>query len=867
MLLLVASALAAPALRLPQGAHPVREAVDLRLDPAADTFTGVVDLVVHLDAAARQLRLNGKELKVGDASVSQGGRSWPASNRVVDAETLAFTWPKALSGEVTLHVEYAGKVTALDTQGVFRQREGDADYLLSQFEPLDARRAFPCFDDPQFKVPWQLTVHVPEGNGAWSNTSMETTGQDPDGWQWSRFHETRPLPSYLIAFAAGPFVSVEAGNAGAKHVPVRLVVPPGEVAHVAWALEQTAPILEALEAWFGEPYPYDKLDIVAIPQTVGFGAMENAGMVTVNLGTMAWNPVDDEVGRRRDYVETMAHELAHQWFGDLVTPMWWDDLWLNESFASWMETKITERLFPEWRVDVARVNGRASAMDVDGLTTSRRIHEPIVVVDDIETAFDGITYAKGEAVLTMFEAYMGPDAFRAGVRAYLAAHRDGSATSGDLVAALAGALPAADDAARAELAASFRSFIDQPGVPIVSAAIDCSGAPSVRLTQERFLPAAPPDGTRWTMPVCFTVGGGGPTEWYCAMLAEPTALVPLARTPVCPKTVTLNWDSRGYYRVAWAEPELRAVLQRSDLPLDARVAVVHDAAALVAAGRLPPTALLDEIEPMLRDAPPALIRATVGVVAGLADHLVPQALRPNYRRYILRVYGPLARELGLAAPAGEDPERRRLRAPLIGLVGTYGGDPALLEAARPLAEQWLIDRSGLDPELVVPVLSLAARNGNAALYTRVLEAALVERDRGRREELLAILGAFQDPAQLASSLELVRSGQVDVRDALGLVFTPLSMPATRAAQWSLLTNDLDAFARLVPIYARGYLPYMGSVWCDAGRRAEVESLFGRRAKRWIGGPHALAQTLETIDVCIASTASQRPGVTAWLERQ
>ncbi len=867
MLFLFALAVAAPALRLPEGAHPIREAVELRLDPAADSFSGVVHLVVSLEAPTTGLRLNGKELNIEAARVTQGGSTWPAAHRRVDAEILAFSWPKRLSGEVTLHIEYGGRVTALDTQGVFRQREGDHDYLLSQFEPLDARRAFPCFDDPQFKVPWQLTVHMPAGNGAWSNTSMEATGEGADGTGWVRFAETRPLPSYLVAFAVGPFVAVEGGKAGAKQVPVSLVVPPGEVGHVAWAVEQTGPILERLEAWFGEPYPYDKLDIVAIPQTVGFGAMENPGMVTVNLGTMAWDPADDEVGRRRNYVETMAHELAHQWFGDLVTPKWWDDLWLNESFASWMETKITEGMFPEWRVDVARVNGRAGAMDVDGLTTSRRIHEPIVVVDDIETAFDGITYAKGEAVLTMFEAYMGPEAFQAGVRAYLAAHRDGTATSSDLVSALAAALPDGDAAARAQFTSSFLSFIDQPGVPLVSATVDCSGAPMVRLTQERFLPSAPADGTRWTMPVCFTVSGVDGERRQCSMLSEPTANVAIVGASACPTAVRLNDDARGYYRVSWTEGALHTELQRSDLPLAGRVAIVNDAAALVAAGRLPPTALLDQLEPMLVNAPPALVRATVTVVAGLADHLVPEALVPNYRRYLLRVYGPLARELGLASPPGEDPERRRLRAPLIGLVGTYGQDAALIAAARPLAERWLTDRAGLDPELVVPVLSLAARHGDDALYARVRAAAVAERDRGRREELLSILGAFQTPAQLAASLDLVRSGEVDIRDALGLVFTPLSMPATRAAQWSLLTTNLDAFVKLVPIYGRGYLPYIGSVWCDPARRAEVESLFRRRAKGWVGGPHALLQTLETIDVCVASTASQREGVTGWLERQ
>ncbi|MFY9552764.1 MAG: M1 family aminopeptidase, partial [Thermoanaerobaculia bacterium] len=568
-----------PTLRLPTTARPTGYRVELTIDPSAPSFRGSVDIAVHLDEKTDLLWLNGAALKIEKASAKAGGAAVGVSASPRGEEFLAFTFDRAVGpGELALHVEYSGTLDETSTQGLFRQKSGEDWYAFSQLESTDARRAFPCFDEPSYKTPWQLTLRIPKGTSAVSNTPVELEKSGPGGTRIVRFKKTPPLPAYLIALAVGPFESVDAGRAGRNRTPIRIVTPRGKAEQAKYAAATSGPLLEALEAYFGMPYPFEKLDQLAIPQTVSFGAMENAGLITWAESILLAPSAEETIKFRRLQASINAHEMAHQWFGDLVTLAWWDDVWLNESFATWMADRTITEWKPEWNEDVTRVVDRSNVMAEDSLVSARKIRQEIETADDIVNAFDPISYQKGAAVLTMFEAWIGKERFRDGVRKYLASHRYGNATSRDFLGAL-------ESASFPGVAAAFSSFLDQAGVPLIEVSLDCSSEkPRLTLAQKRFLPVGTkgsPEET-WRVPVCSRgAAGDGTASRACGLLTERSGALP-APTAACPAWLLANDGERGYYRALYEGDLLGKLLDAADreLSISERVGLIRDVDAL-----------------------------------------------------------------------------------------------------------------------------------------------------------------------------------------------------------------------------------------------------------------------------------------------
>ena len=413
---LSAAAAEAPKLRLPEDIRPVRYTADLTLIPGEKTFSGAIDIDIELAKAAPLIWLNATELTIRQATIA----SQPATVEPGNDDFVGLRPAKIVAaGKARIHIVYQGKISEKSSAGIFQGLDGKQPYLFTQFESIDARRAFPCFDQPDFKTPWQITVHVPKEHAAVSNTAPVSETDEPNGMKKVVFAPTRPLSSYLVALAVGPFDFVDAGKAGKNHVPVRIVTPKGKGNQAKYAAEVTATIIDRLENYFGIPFPFEKADNVAIPLTFGFGAMENVGMVTYAQNLILADPAIDTEQRQRAYASVAAHELAHQWFGDLVTLAWWDDTWLNEAFATWTSAKIMAEWKPEWKSRLGDLSGKFGAMGEDSLVSARKIRQPIESMDDISNAFDGITYEKGAAVIRMFESWVGEKQFQAGVTAYL----------------------------------------------------------------------------------------------------------------------------------------------------------------------------------------------------------------------------------------------------------------------------------------------------------------------------------------------------------------------------------------------------------------------------------------------------------------
>ncbi len=462
-----------PRLRLPDVAFPTRYEAELTLDPARESFTGVVSIHLAARRSTRIIWLHAQDITVRTASFSQGGAAQPASVLPGSAPFVGFALPADLSPEKAgvLRIEYEGKIDGERPQGVYSVSEGggaDARYLYSLFEPLDARRAFPCFDEPEYKVPWKLAIRVRKEHTAFSNAEA-VSETDEGAMKRIDFAETPPIPSYLVAFMAGPFEVVDAGTVGREKKRLRFIVPRGRGAETRYAAQVTPSIVAQLEDYFGMPYPYSKLDVAVVPRYEG--TMEHPGIVGLGQPLTLIKPGEEALSRKQSYVDIAAHELAHYWFGDYVTMKWWDDTWLNESFAQWMDAKITDAVEPSWSFGRASLRRSSAAMSADRLASAKKMRQPVESAEDILNAFDGnLTYNKGSAVISMLEHAVTPAIWQKTVRQYMARHAWKTTAADDFIAMIT-------EVAGADAAGAFASFLNQPGVPLVTVAPVCGASP------------------------------------------------------------------------------------------------------------------------------------------------------------------------------------------------------------------------------------------------------------------------------------------------------------------------------------------------------------------------------------------------------
>jgi cytosol alanyl aminopeptidase len=853
----------APALRLPAVARPVRYAVELVIDPAIEEFSGTITTELEITAPMATLWLDGKELTIDEATFVVGSERIAA--RAIDGgkEFVGLVLPRTLPpGKATLVARYRGKMHRNSGDGIYTAQEANEWYAFTQFESTDARRAFPCFDEPSYKVPWQVTIHTRKPLVALSNTPIESEHDEPNGMKVVRFGETRPLPSYLVAFAVGPFDALDAGKTRAG-APIRVVVPHGRGKDAAYAVQATKPLIDRLEDYFGTPYPYAKLDMLAV-SVFNAGAMENAGLITWRQELILVKPEELTLDRQKGYATTAAHELAHQWFGDYVTLAWWDDTWLNESFASWMESKIVEQWKPDWEIPVGRVRSKGGVMSSDSLDSARTIRQPIESANDISNAFDGITYQKGEAVLMMLERTIGPDVFQRGVRDYLAKHAWRNATYDDFVGAMSGA-------AGKDLHPLFDAFVLQSGVPLVSFALACDKGkpPTLTLEQRRYAPTGSkidPKRT-WHVPVCVRWKAGAKEGRDCTVLEAPAATLALS-APSCPAWVMPNEGGVGYYRMRPQGDMLAHLLANAGkvLTLPERVALIGDVNALVASGDVKKGVALDLVETLAKDRSRYIVDASI-VVVGSIDEVVPAKLRPNYERFIRKLYQARAHELGWQARNGEDDNTKQLRRSLLPLVASIGRDAELIKQATELAWKWLDAHSAVAPEIARAVLSVASRNGDQKLFDRLHAEAKKTGDREERERFLSAMGRFIEPAMVAQALALVLTDEFELREALGLLQGAFSEPRTRELGFAFIKDHFDEITNKLPETYRPFMAFTFVSLCDDSRKPEIEAYFTPKIAKIEGGPRVMAQALELLSLCSAQRKAEAPGVEAFLKRQ
>lgn len=877
----------APA-RLPDSAVPTRYTLTLAIAPAQDRFTGVAEIDVRLSERRSSIWIHGQNLSVGEVSATESGREPITGHWVeVDGEQgiARIDLDRAVGpGSVRLHLAWSAPFDP-QLEGLYRVRLGEDAYAFTQFEPLAARKAFPSFDEPRFKTPYDVTIVAPAELRAFANSRELETSDVAGGLRRVRFATTEPLPTYLVAWAVGPLDVVEAivppNAVRASPLPLRGIAPRGRGGELAFAMEHTPRILEALEEWFGIAYPFDKLDIVAVPDFAA-GAMENAGLVTFR-DVLLLLSADAPISQRRGFAFVMAHELAHQWFGNLVTMAWWDDLWLNEAFATWAETHTVARVFPEMHAEVSEEMTALEAFDADSLASARRIRNPIATVHDVHNAFDSITYSKGASVLNMIESWLGEEVFRRGIQRYLHEHAGGNASGEDLMGALGAE-------SQREVAPVMRAFLEQPGVPLIAASLDCSDAASPRLAlrQSRYLPI----GSRasaaqiWQVPVCARYRSAGEERTSCTVLSAAEGSLSL-EGGVCPEWVMPNAQGNGYYRwtldetgLARLRPSVRA--RGAPDPLAAltvreRISIADSIRAGFAAGTVSFSAALEALEPFASSNERFIATAPIEILQFARDHLAQsETEHAAFRAYAQRLYRDPLRRLGWGPRRGvtEDGEVRLLRAAILTFLALIAEDPAVRREAQSRGRAYLgegvRDRPGeLHPDavpsdLVDVSVIVAAQEGGAPLFATLDRLFGASQDAIVRSHLLVGMSSVDDADLRPRALGL----SLDPRLRINEVFRPLmgqmSDPEGREPGWAWIQQNYDRLAaRMGPGYS-GYLPYAASGFCTSDRAAEVRAFFAPRMEATQGGPRNLEAAVESIDLCAARAAAHRDSFAQWV---
>jgi len=859
---------AVPTGPLPRNVVPSLVSLELKLDPRQERFSGTTRIEATVVEPTSVIWMHARDLKISkaEALLVDGRRVAlsPSDEHVSGVLKLAAA-QVIPAGNVVLEIAYDAPFGQL--QGAYKVKPDGHDYVVTQMEALGARNTFPGFDEPSFKQPWDITLIVPEGDVAVANSAETRTEQLPGGWKKVSFDRTEALPSYLVAFAVGPWdlpQGPDIAPRGTRTTPIKLrgVAAKGQGGRMAYSLANTPAIMHALEDYFGTPYPFDKLDNVAAPDFAA-GAMENAGLI-VYRDSLMFPDETSSVRERQRFWGVSAHELAHQWFGDLVTMPWWDDLWLNEAFATWMGNKIHGQLRPEAHTDRGILEGGLGAMAVDSLASTRRIHQPIHDFTEIQNAFDGITYQKGGAVLAMIENYVGETQFRDGVRNYLKAHARGNATSTDLIDAVA-----AQSKDPAGVRAAFLSFIDQPGVPFVKVDVDCTGRkPVLALQQQRYLPlgSTASAAQTWGIPMCVRYADGQQVREQCGIVSGAQARLELTEAQSCPAWVMPNAHGAGYYRFALA-PRLQQSLSAAFAQLDEREQRVYadSVTSAYGAGALTPAQLLAALPQFASAEVRQTVTAGMGSVDWMKQHLIDdEPGRDAFLAKAATIYKPRLDRLGLVPKPGEVDDDRLLRSNLIGFLAE-ANDPVVRAGlgrqgrlVLGLGDGGRLMADAVPRDIRGTALAVAVQDGGAAAFEAAEKHLRASQDAVLRGQLLGALGSARDPALAERARALVlESGLLRRNEVYSIPAYQLDEEALRPAVRQWLDRHFDELeARVAPgganlagLYATGM--------CSTGEAQVLESKFGERLKSLEGGPMELKQAGEAIRLCAAQKQARR----------
>jgi len=848
--------------KLPTGVRPTDYRLSLTIIPEQETFSGTVVIGIELDEASTTIWMHGQDLNVTAIHAAHATTRIPAlwEQKTSDGVVRVDLQQALPAGRSTLHIEYTARFDS-PLRGLYRVESGGDAYAFTQFESISARLAFPCFDEPRFKTPFDVTLTVPDDQIAAANTPVDQAIKLPEGLQRISYMPTPPLPTYLLAWAVGPLDVVSGPTIPPTEgrpfpVPLRGIAAKGQGTRLAYALERTGKFVAVLEDYFGIPYPYRKLDLVAVPDFAA-GAMENVGLITFREWLLLIDEEHATESQRRAFAYVLAHELAHQWFGNLVTMPWWDDIWLSESFATWMGSKVVQALHPEYRSDLGSLASAQRAMGLDNLTSARSIQQPVLTNHDIHNAFSAITYEKGGAILGMFERWMGADIFREAIGVYLRRHQGGTATSGDLLAAL-------DEMSNRDVTTPFLTFLTQPGVPLISGAAEsCTGGSRrVQLTQQRDFPLGSTGAAvqTWEIPFCVRHEAGT----TCGFLDGAEGHIDL---PGCPSWWMPNEAGAGYFRFSMSPTDWSSLRKKGfgKLSERGRMAVADSVGAAFDRGAVDVEGLLPWFPRFVASPLRQVAGAPMGPLRFMIHNAAPPSLRGAVTSYARRLYRKHYDQLGWRARRGDSSDTKLLREAVIRFMVMDVRDREARTRAARLGRSYAgyganAKQAVVDPQLAGLVLSTAVQESGVGLFEHLLTLLDSSTDATARNRVLAALGHAEDPILSERALDLALDPRLRVNEIGQPLRGQFRNPRTRERAWTWLMAHFDELTARFGASRGGGMPWYAASFCSEGAAAKVQEFFEPRVAELAGGPRNLAGAVEAIALCAEKAQVYRPGV-------
>jgi hypothetical protein len=826
---------------LPDAATPSAYRLNLTVLPDQPRFSGHVEIDVTLKRPTTSLYLHGRDLKVGSARAMVGGATVPATYTQVDPLGVAqLDFAKPLpAGKATLIFDYDAPFGD-GPSGLYHVKVGDTWYAWTQFESIDARAAYPSFDQPGYKTPFTVSVQTKPGYAVVSN-APETGTQTAGVLEKHDFAPTKPLPTYLVAVMVGPFAVVKGEAAPtperAQPMPVRIIATQPNKDKLDFALQNTSPIVGLLEKYFGRPFPFPKLDQIASP--IMGGAMENAGADAYDDSLLALD-AGASTEDKREFGMVVSHELSHQWFGDMVTPAWWDDIWLNESFANWMGYRIGNEWRPDLKIGVGAIAEAFQAMNTDALKAGRPIHQPIATNGEIDEAFDSITYGKGGQVVAMIAAYMGDEKFRDGVRLHLGRHAYGNATSEDFFGALA------DAAHDPRILTAMKSFVNQQGVPLVTVT---RGANGLTLSQApyRFLGGAP-SATSWTIPVCYRVGEAR----NCALLDKASITVPVLGSGA----IMPNAGGTGYYRFALSQDDWKALIAgMASLPPGEALAANDSLWAGFRAGDVPASLLIAAAKAMAGNGYSGAVTDVGGRLRSMRQRgFVTDASIPGYRKLLDTIYAPKLAALGFDPKAGaykaDDPDQQKLRGDIVSLLAGEANDAKVRDTLDAAATAYLGgDKGALDQSLLDVALGVHVAKGGTAAVQAMFEKGVTSDDSQFRSAALHAVGSTGDVGTAQWLVGKFDDTRLRSTEKISLIYQLMAEPATRDLGYGYLVKNFDPLLKQAGIFTITGLPTVPVLFCSVDKANEIEATLRPKVVAFKRGGLSLDRTVEAVHDC------------------
>jgi len=842
--------------RLPQTVVPSH--YRLHLDPSisGQKFSGEETITVEVRQPTREIVLNSLGLSIELAEAEAGGSKQIAEvtyDQPSETARLSFSKPVP-AGPASLHLKFSGKLTP-GLRGLYLSRSERRQYAVTQFEGTYARMMFPCFDEPGFKATFDLSVSADKGDTAISNGRIVKDEPLAGSDRHTITFSTSPrMSTYLVALAIGDWQCLERTVDGVR---IRVCAVPEKKQYGQFALEAAAQSIHFYNRWYGIKYPFGKLDLLAIPD-YEWGGMENTASIFFRDSALLMDEATASVFNKRGHATVVAHEIAHQWFGDLVTAAWWDDIWLNEGFASWMQNKPVAAWHPEWHMEEAEAASAQQVIGQDSLDAARAIHGDPRTSAEIKEMFDGITYEKGAAVLGMLESYVGPEVFRKGVNAYLQAHANGNATSADFWQAVANVSGKPVDKI-------MPTFVMQPGVPMLKMSGNCHvDYIPLQVEQQRFF-VSPASGERkadqqWQIPVCTKAARPWPSTCFLVTSGKQEVAINSCSWQMA------NRDAKGYYRVLYAPEDLMAIAAAAEkeLTVPERIALVEDTWAMVRAGKVPVGTFLAMAEKLRGDHSRLVVSFIGDHLETIGQSLVPDQKKQQYRAFVREQFGPLAKETGWVASPNDSDELKALRASLLSILGD-AGDPEAIAAARKIVQDFMKDPSSVEGTIAGPAFEVTAANGDAALYNLFREAMDHARSQDEYYYYLSAMTSFPQPELAKRTLALVDEGKLRQQDYLQVFPALLADATAREIAWDYLKAHWDGLAEKVTTFGgRGAVSALG-VFCSVPLRDDVKLFFS--SHRAPGAERALQQSLERMNNCIEFKQAQRANFEKWLANQ